>query len=329
VVNWAWDQQFVGNSGQHAVLIFTSVASATLLLGGVRLALAPDRRTVRIAGIGWPRDIIEAEEFIRAVEPDLTDAERKKLKAAFARIQDSFLSRSEQEARAGSKIIVWPEANLILFEEEESAFLERARKFARANGVYLVIGMVTLRGGQKPTFRNHALLLTPSGETGFDYTKITAVPGFEKRFSVPGDKPIPLADTEFGRVASPICFDMDFNQLIRQVGRGGADLMLVPASDWKEIIQLHQLMAEFRAVENGTALFRITRWGASGAVDPYGRRLAWMDDFSTQDNVMIAHVPIRAGVRTLYARFGDALAWLCVVATSLAIAVRLIGSIQT
>jgi len=324
VVNWAWDQQFAGDSVQHAVLLFASVASATLLLGGVRLALAPERRTVRIAGIGWPRGIIEAEDFRRAVEADLTDAERQKFQAAFSRIQDSFLSRSEREARAGAKIIVWPEANLLLFEEDESAFLERARSLARANGIYLVIGMVTLHGGKKPVFRNHSLLLTPSGEIEFDYTKTTAVPGFEKKFSIPGDKPIPLADTEFGRVASPICFDMDFSQVIRQVGRGKADLMLVPASDWKAIIPLHQLMAEFRAVENGTALFRITRWGASGAVDPYGRRLAWMDDFSTEDNVMIAHVPVRAGVRTLYARFGDVFAWLCVAATIAAIAFSLL-----
>lgn len=325
VVNFAWDQQFVGVSALHAVLVFAGAASAAFLLGGARLAFAPARSTVRIAGVGWPRDIIEAQDFRRALAANLTEAERQNLNSAFVRIQDSFLSRSEREAQAGSKIIVWPEASLILYEEDESAFLERARSFARKYSVHLVIGMVTLRGGKNPAFRNHSVLLTPTGETGYDYTKITAVPGFEKRYSLPGDRPIPFADTEFGRVASPVCFDMDFHHLLRQVGRGGADLMLVPASDWKDIVPLHQLMAEFRAVENGTALFRITRWGASGAIDPYGRRLAWMDDFRTEDNVMVAHVPIRAGVRTLYARFGDALGWGCVIATSAAVFLRLMG----
>jgi len=90
--------------------------------------------------------------------------------------------------------------------------------------------------------------------------------------------------------------------------------MLVPASDWKDIMPLHQQMAEFRAIENGTALFRITRWGGSGAVDPYGRSLAWMNDFGAQDNVMVAQVPIQAGVRTLYARVGDVFGWACVAA---------------
>ena len=107
---------------------------------------------------------------------------------------------------------------------------------------------------------------------------------------------------------------MDFDEIIRQVGRGRVDLMLTPASDWKDIMPLHQQMAEFRAIENGATLFRITRWGGSGAVDPYGRRLAWMDDFGAEDNVMVAQVPVRSGVRTLYALIGDAFAWACVAA---------------
>jgi apolipoprotein N-acyltransferase len=319
IVNWVWDQQLVWTSVQHGVLSFAAVAGAIVLLGGLRIAFAPERKTVRIAGIGWPSGIVEASEFLRAVEPDFTDAERDKLHPAFARIQDSFLERSEREARAGSKIIVWPEANLIVFAEDEAAFLERAQALARDYKVYVVIGLATITPGKERPLRNQSVLITPAGHVAYTYTKITAVPGLEKRLSIPGDKPIPLADTEYGRVASPICYDMDFDGLIRQVGRGKADLMLVPASDWKEITFLHQPMAEFRAIENGTALFRITRWGASGAIDRYGRRLAWMDDFSTDDNVMVANVPTRAGVPTLYARVGDVFAWSCVAALAAAI----------
>jgi apolipoprotein N-acyltransferase len=90
-------------------------------------------------------------------------------------------------------------------------------------------------------------------------------------------------------------------------------LMLVPASDWRDIMPLHQQMAEFRAIENGSSLFRITRWGGSGAVDAFGRRLAYMDDFAAQDNVMVAQVPINAGIHTLYAKIGNTFGWLCVV----------------
>ena len=312
VVNWCWNLQFEWNAIQQGVLIYFGIAIAILLWAGLRIALAPARETVRIAGIGWPKGIIEREAFMRAIMPDLTEAEREKLNAAFSRIQDSFLARSEREARAGAKIIVWPEANLIVFREEEAAFIERARNIARKHKIYLLMAMATLFPGERYTFRNHAMLLTPQGETAYDYTKTTAVPGLEKQYALPGKEPIPFADTPFGRIASPICFDMDFDGIIHQVGRGRADLILTPASDWKEIMPLHQQMAEFRAIENGAPLFRIARWGGSGAIDPYGRRLAWMDDFGAEDNVMVAQVPIRSGVRTLYALIGNTFAWICV-----------------
>jgi apolipoprotein N-acyltransferase len=87
-------------------------------------------------------------------------------------------------------------------------------------------------------------------------------------------------------------------------------------------------MAEFRAIENGTALFRITRWGGSGAIDPYGRRLAWMEDFSTPDNVMVAHVPVKAGICTLYARTRDVFGWACVAALAVGIGLFALRTIQ-
>jgi apolipoprotein N-acyltransferase len=53
-----------------------------------------------------------------------------------------------------------------------------------------------------------------------------------------------------------------------------------------------------------------------------------MDDFSTQDNVMVAQVPMRAGVRTLYARFGDVLAWTCVAALVAALGLLAVRAMQ-
>ena len=201
VANWCWSLQFEWALIRHGVLIYFGITLAILLWGGLRIALAPARETVRIAGIGWPRGIIEPQEFIRAVMPDMTGAERVKLNDAFKRIQDSFLARSEREARARAKIIVWPEANLIVFHDEEAGFVERARLLAREHGVYLLMGLATLYPVERHTFRNHALLLTPQGDTAFDYTKTTAVPGFEKQYGKPGDKPIPFADTAYGRTA--------------------------------------------------------------------------------------------------------------------------------
>lgn len=312
VANWAWDRRFDWGAIQSDVLLYAAVWGLVMLAGGVRLAFAPQAATVKVAGIGWPRGIIEPSEFLRIVAPDLTSVERKQIREKFGSLHDSFFERSQREVQAGAKIIVWPEANLMVLKEDEGTFLDRAGRFAREQGIFLLMGMGTLEPGAVRPVDNKAVLMNPAGEIAFSYTKITAVPGFEASVNIRGEGPIPVADTPYGRLVSPICFDLDFPQIIRQVGRSEADIMLVPASDWKAITQLHQLMAEFRAVENGVAMFRITRWGGSGAVDTYGHRLAAMDDFTAQDNVMVAQIPVSAGVRTIYARIGDIFAWCCV-----------------
>jgi apolipoprotein N-acyltransferase len=322
VVNWAWDRQFDWGTIHSGVLLYVALCGLILLAGWVRLAFSPEVSTVRIAGIGWPQGIIEPSEFLRVVAPDFTAAERKQVREKFTRLHDSFFERSRHEVQAGAKIVVWPEANLMVLKEDEGAFLDRARRFAREYDIFLLMGMATLDTGAARPAENKSVLVKPTGEIAFSYTKITAVPGFEAKINVRGKGPIPVADTPYGRIASPICYDLDFPQLIRQVGRSETDIMLVPASDFKGIEPLHQPMAEFRAIESGAAMFRITRWGQSGAVDPYGRRLATMNDFTMRDNVMVAQVPVSAGARTIYARVGDLFAWACVVGLLASIAWR-------
>jgi apolipoprotein N-acyltransferase len=49
----------------------------------------------------------------------------------------------------------------------------------------------------------------------------------------------------------------------------------------------------------------------SAVFDYQGRQLAATDYYHTSDYAMISEVPTR-GVRTIYSRFGDWFAWLCI-----------------
>jgi apolipoprotein N-acyltransferase len=97
---------------------------------------------------------------------------------------------------------------------------------------------------------------------------------------------------------------------IRQIGRQGADLMLVPANDWKEIKHLHHRMAVYRAVENGVPMLRASS-AVSGAVDAYGRVLATADHFAPETRTMVAQVPM-GRVRTAYALVGNLFSWVSI-----------------
>ena len=50
--------------------------------------------------------------------------------------------------------------------------------------------------------------------------------------------------------------------------------------------------------------------------------------FVTRASHMIAHVPTRAAVRTVYARFGDLLAWACVAVVVVGVGMRLMPGMR-
>jgi apolipoprotein N-acyltransferase len=235
------------------------------------------------------------------------------LRLAFERIHGYFLEASRREARAGAKILVWPEANAMVFQDDESAFLQRVQQLAREEKIHVLAGIAAVHSGSVQPLENKAVLIDPAGVVALSYVKAMPVPGFEARISMRGKQRIQTNDSAYGRLATAICFDLDYPQFIRQVGESAADLFLVPASDWEAIKLLHHVSAVFRAVENGVPMVRATRWGLSAAVDPLGRVLAEVDPFIPGDHVMVAQVPV-GGVRTIYARFGDWFAWLCVAA---------------
>ena len=324
VVNFAWDRQFQGAPAASALIVYGVILGLVLLAGGARLAFLRYAKTVRVAAIGWPEGLVGMDTVMRVFTPKhLEDAEVPAIRNDYMLLQDYFLAESRREAQAGAKMILWPEINLMVLQSDEESFMERACQVAREEQVYLLMGIGVHRPDEARPLENKAVLVDPAGEIAFSYVKTHPVPGIEAMVSVRGDGRPPTQDTEYGRMASVVCYDMDFPPLLRQVGRARADILLVPASDNKDIVHLHHVQAVFRAVENGISMLRAARWGLSSAVDPFGRILATMDDSLAAQKVMVAQLPTK-GVVTIYSRIGDLFAWMCIIGLMGAIVLGLI-----
>jgi apolipoprotein N-acyltransferase len=128
-----------------------------------------------------------------------------------------------------------------------------------------------------------------------------------------------VVDTPYGRLSTVICFDADFPWLVRQAGRAGVDVLLMPSSDWGPVGPVHADMAVMRAVENGVSILRPARNGISLAVDPHGRTLARAEDFAGGGHTMMASLPT-GGVATPYAIVGDVVGWASVAGVGVAAA---------
>jgi hypothetical protein len=75
---------------------------------------------------------------------------------------------------------------------------------------------------------------------GLRPAKKTAVPGFEARVHVPGSARLAAKRLCEHR---PYANDLDFPHFIAQAAKANADLLLVPASDWCEIVHIHLVHA--------------------------------------------------------------------------------------
>jgi apolipoprotein N-acyltransferase len=323
VVNWAWERGPVRRGARAGALLYVCVLSAVLVGGGLRLVFQrPPMTPVRVAGLSASREAVAA--FDRQLMPrtlarletgTATQAERHQAHLAFAALTNDLLERSRKEARAGAKIVVWPEGSPVganVVDEDRPALLRQAAAVARQEGIYLDLGVaVFLPGtGTAPYLEDEAVLLDPSGRVVWTYEKTHLVPFTEQGFTVPGNGRVPMVDSPYGRLANVICFDLDYPRMMRQAGQAGAALVLAPSDDWQAIDPAHAQTATFRAIENGFSLVRQASQGLSIAVDHEGRVLAASDYFTTDPQVMVAYLPTR-GVRTVYAAVGDVFAWLC------------------
>ena len=188
--DWAWSRGFDWSVVRMPVLTYVAVLGVIVVGGTVRLALAPtDRASIRTATLNRPVDLFIPGEMTRIAEGRVSPDERERLTDKLTRLHDWFLEGSRREARAGARLIVWPEQNLLIFKEDEPAFLERAQRLAADERVYLAMGMGTVHLGEALPFENKLVLIDPSGRIVVSYLKSHAVAGWEAGIMRVGRRP--------------------------------------------------------------------------------------------------------------------------------------------
>lgn len=240
-------------------------------------------------------------------------------------------------ARKSPGIIVWPEvpAPFTLQDPQFTAIAQRIAHLENEDfGEYFLVGIVDWKLGpdRKWLASNSAVLLDPSGQRAFTYDKIHLVPFGEyvplRRYLffahslidsigdfTPG-RDYTVGYLPGGRFSVFICYEAIFSNEIRRFAKSGAQLLINISNDgWfgrSSAPAEHLMMARVRAVENRRWLLRCTNTGYTVDVDPYGRIVAQLERF--QRGQLDAPYAFRSDV-TFFTRFGEWLAWFCVIAT--------------
>jgi predicted amidohydrolase len=177
-----------------------------------------------------------------------------------------FIRFARQAASQGAQVIVAPEGYLEGYvgnqgrtpgleptsyharaaEELDGPLLSRVRSLARELHVYLMIGFAEKRQGQ---VFNTAVMFSPQGGITSHYSKSHTMN--DEPFNTKGSA-FPVAQTEFGRWGTLICFDRQVPEAARILALKGADMIFVPA--WGSYGEMNDLLMRVRAYENGVNL---------------------------------------------------------------------------
>jgi len=243
-------------------------------------------------------------------------------------------------------LLVWPEAPAP-FSYQDPRFAQFATQLAAKFGHPFLVGVIewkTPTDGAATSAHaamvpfNSALLFNPQGQRIFSYDKIHLVPFGEY-------EPFPLIHEVVNRVSDEvggfrkgqtygvgplpggnslgvfICYEAIYPGEVRRFAAEGATLLVNISNDgWfgrSAAARQHLLMARVRAVENRRWLLRATNNGYTASVDPYGR----IYEPLPTDVRASADLPYDFRTdRSIYTRFGDWFAWLCVAVSVILLA---------
>jgi predicted amidohydrolase len=129
-------------------------------------------------------------------------------------------------------------------------FVEMMSGLARANKLYIVAGSIPVLAEGKDIVHNACFIFNPSGRHGVQ-GKLHMTRFESEEWLISSTKGLKVFETEFGRLAITICYDVEFPELARVAARADAYILIVPScTDDRQGFLRVRYCAHARAIEN-------------------------------------------------------------------------------
>ena len=273
-----------------------SIIGGSILVGWVVLSLAI-----------WNSSLDTPEVRVAAVQPEVSPIVSINRGEDMENLYERMIEQNREAGLEGAEFIVWPEASFN-WDPQENDRLDLTGLAAETDA-HLVVGYVVSAG--EVGFYNEATVINPEGEFLGTFGKDHPVVfGGETSLS---RGTYPVYNTPLGKLATIICYDLDYTDTTRKMVAQGAQLIGVPSNDWSSIADKHYTHVVFRAIENRTAMVKADGSYNSAIVDPYGRIVDLAVYPEGGEATLVADVQIGDGKGTLNTRLGDWTGWLALV----------------
>lgn len=205
-------------------------------------------------------------------------------------------------------IIIWPEYALSYDVQKHPKDMQKLYDLAAEKDSVIVVG--THKEIDESSRHNTALTLNKGGALG-EHHKNHTVHFFDDGVAGTEAKAV---DTGKWKIGTPICFDCDYQDVIRRMTASGAEFFTIPSMDgihWgdKEHYQ-HAELFRHRAAENGRWIAVAATSGVTQVLDPYGNRVHALPII--EDGVLTAELGARSEL-TFYTRGGWLFPWAILI----------------
>ncbi len=132
----------------------------------------------------------------------------------------------------------------------QGRYIELFTHLAREQRIYIVAGTIPVLDGEHGTLHNESHFFSPSGE--YSVQGKMHMTRFEaEEWDVQSRKTLRVFETEFGKVAIAICYDIEFPEISRAAAHEGAHIIIVPScTDDRQGFLRVRYCAHARAIEN-------------------------------------------------------------------------------
>jgi len=130
------------------------------------------------------------------------------------------------------------------------AFIELMSGLARRHGIYIVAGTIPVQEDGPDTVFNESFFFGPKGDHGVQ-GKLHMTRFETEEWLVSPRSTLKVFETDFGKLAIAICYDVEFPEVARAAAQAGANILVVPScTDDRHGFLRVRYCAQARAIEN-------------------------------------------------------------------------------
>ncbi len=186
---------------------------------------------------------------------------------SFEQFRDQVVGLVETAADYKTHLLVFPEyftLQLLTLEDvrrpireqihtlarQRERFVDLMEMLAKTHKLYIAAGTIPSYGADGNSLHNECFFFGPSGAHA-SQCKVHMTRFEKEEWFVQPRNEFRIIETEFGRIAITICYDVEFPELARTAAREGAVILLVPScTDDRHGFLRVRYCAQARAIEN-------------------------------------------------------------------------------